>query len=157
MVAYLKVESGAPFIELHDVPTHGRLWKLARYELPIKEVERKVGNRYVVDITVGDQEKLAYVHAFTGKRVEFSRPRLDNKAAVLEEAQAKWECELAFAEEDSRKRQDDSAIVGHIELPRTNKQIVEDWNRRAANDPSWVKYPTKLLTLGAFGRGETRR
>lgn len=137
------------------IPTHGPHWQMARYELPIKEIERKVGNRYVTDIVVGDTEKLAYVHKYTGKRVEFTRPRLDNTAAYLEEAQAKFDCELAIAE--ANKRQKASCIIGHIQLPRTNAQIVEEWTARAVNDPAWLRYPTKLVTRGAFGAGETRK
>jgi len=138
-------------------PTHGRHWELARYELPIKEIEHQVGKRYVVDIVVGTEEKLAYVHKFTGKRVEFSRPRLDNTAAYLEEAQAKYDCELAIAE--SKRPAANDCRVGYINLDevRTCSKIVADWNRKAATNPGWVKYPTKLVTRGAFGNGETRK
>lgn len=132
-----------------STPNHGRHWELARYELPLTEVERKVGNRRVTDIVVGDSEKLAYVHRFTGKRVEFSRPRVDNMAAALEEADAKWQCELAFAE--SNRREKTSNVIGHIELPRPMSAIAADWRRRA-RDPQWVKWPTKLEGVpGAFG------
>lgn len=135
-----------------NVPEHGSHWQLARFELPIKEIERKVGNRYVVDIVVGYTEKLAYVHKYTQKRVEFTRPRLDNMAPYLAEAEAKWQCELEIAAYDTaQRRQKNSCIVGRIELPRTNKQIVADWNAKAAANPEWVKYPTKLMTRGAFG------
>jgi hypothetical protein len=131
---------------------HGRHWRLARYELPIKEVELKVGNHYVTDIVIGDNEKLAYVHRWTGKRVEFARPRYDNRTPYLDEARAKWECELAFAEEaTAARRQKTSNIVGRIQLPKTNNQLVEAWKVRA-KDPAWVKWPTRLHTPGAFGR-----
>lgn len=135
-------------------PVHGRHWQMARYELPIEEIERTVGKRRVVDIVVGDTEKVAYVHKYTEQRVEYTRPRVDNMAAALEEADAKWQCELAIAE--SNKRQAPSCVVGFLDLDtvRTNAKIVADWNRRAANDPSWVRYPTKLgkvVTPGAFG------
>jgi hypothetical protein len=125
---------------------------MARFELPVKEVERKVGNRHVVDIVVGDTESLAYVHKWTGKRVEFTRPRLDNMAPYLEEADAKWQCELAIAE--ANKREKASCVVGHINLAavKTCNDHVRDWNAKAAADPSWVKWPTKLSGVpGAFG------
>ncbi len=132
--------------------THGRHWQMARYELPVEEVERKLANgRYVVDVVVGDEEKLAYVHKYTGKRVEFTRPRLDSGAA-LEEADAKWQCELAFAEANARPRE--SNILGVIKLPRSTNDIVADWKQHA-KDPTWVKWPTtlgKVQTAGAFGR-----
>jgi hypothetical protein len=132
------------------LPTHGRHWQMARYELPVKEVERKVGKRTVTDIIVGDEEKLAYVHKWTGKRVEFSRPRLDNTAAYLEEADAKWQCELAIAEAN---KQEKTCIVGFLDLStvRTNEKIVAEWNQKA-KDPAWCKWPTKLEGVpGAFG------
>jgi len=115
------------------LPTHGRHYQMARYELPVKEVERKVGKRTLTDIVVGDQEKLAYVHKWTGKRVEFSRPRLDNMAAYLEEADAKWQCELAIAEANTREKK--SCIVGFIDLNtvRTNEKIVARVGRRIAH------------------------
>src|SRR5690348_2895863 len=105
-------------------PIHGRHWQIARYELPVKEVERKVGKRTITDIVVGDHEKLAYVHKWTGRRVEFTRPRLDNFAPYLEEADAKWQCELAIAEANTRAKA--SNIVGFIDLStvRTNERIV---------------------------------
>lgn len=146
--------SAITYQRAHDARkiVHGRHWQLARYELPVKEIERKLANgRYVVDIQVGETEKLAYVHRWTGKRVEFTRPRLDNKAAALEEAEAKWQCELAFAEANKCEKKA-SCIVGRIQIPRTNRQIVADWNRKAATNPDWVRYPTKLVTPGAFGR-----
>src|SRR5690606_28976364 len=131
-------------------PVHGRHWRLARYELPIKEVEVNVKGRRVTDIVVGDTEKLAYVHRWTGRRVEFSRPRFDNRAPYLDEARAKWDCELAIAESNRRERP--SNIVGRIELPRRTKEIVAEW-RAKARDPQWVKWPTKLDGVpGAFGR-----
>ena len=53
-------------------PTHGRNWQMARYELPVEEVERTLANgRFVVDIVVGAEESLAYVNRNTGKRVEY--------------------------------------------------------------------------------------
>lgn len=129
---------------------HGRHWQLARYELPIKEVERKVGRRRITEVIVGDREKLAYVHRWTGRRVEFTRPRLDNVAPYLGEARAKWECDLAIAE--SNKREKASSIVGRIQLPRRTREVVEEWKRRA-KDPTWIKWPTKLSGVpGAFGR-----
>lgn len=126
-------------------------WELARYELPVTETLRP-NSRYI-DVAVGDTEQLAYVHRHTGKRVEFTRPRLNNTAAALEEATAKWECELAFAEE-AKERATTSCIVGYINLDevRTTKRIVEEWHRKA-KDPDWVKWPTKLSGVkGAFGR-----
>jgi hypothetical protein len=131
---------------------NGRHWQMARFELPVKEVERKQGNRTVVDIVVGLDESLAYVHKYTGKRVEFTRPRLDNMEPYLEEATAKWECELAIAE--ANKREKSSCVIGFLDLSavRTNDVIVKEWNQKAANDPSWVKWPTKLSGVpGAFG------
>lgn len=140
----LNVAPGMPGGWSFARPQHGRHWQLARYELPIREVERKIGKRTVVDVVVGDEEKLAYVHKYTGKRVEFSRPRFDNTAAYLEEAEAKWQCELAIAEANKLERED--CRIGFLDLStvRTNAKCVADWNRKAAQHPEWVRYPTKL-------------
>lgn len=143
---------GSKFIGEADL-VHGGHWQMARYELPVKEIARQVGKRQVVDIEVGDSENLAYVHKYTGKRVEFTRPRVDNMAAALEEADAKWQCELAIAE--ANKRQPADCRVGFIDLAtvRTTKKIVDEWHAMA-RQPSFVKWPTKLgpvSTPGAFG------
>lgn len=125
--------------------------ELVRYDLPIIE---EPGKPPVAE----DYEKLAYVHRHTGRRTEFSRPRVISPVTPehLAQIRAEWDAKVAAAPRRTR-----DCRVGFIDLAtrRRTAVIVAEW-KKLARDPYYVNWPGRaeyehaqqLDTVVPYGR-----